>query len=238
MLHYFVGWGFSFVFHNLSVPLLQYVWWHHICCCQQKHKGTVTPYPQFSAEGDVGVLDKAIKAKGQTKCKNNFTDYWETSVSLNNHAKIFLKCSGMKIHPQSDVNNPLLVCIPRQALACRWVCGSLYVFALDQLHCVGVCVCSVLSTYHSAPTPNVNSHPTALLAETPKTWALCLGDSAYYPLRVLYHGYLTGVDETTINEVLVKRSNAQRQQIKAVYMKATGKVKHTTHKLLCLCTDT
>lgn len=164
--------------------------------------------------------------------------HWETSVSLNNHAKIFLKCSGMKIHPQSDVNNPLLVCIPRQALACRWVCGSLYVFALDQLHCVGVCVCSVLSTYHSAPTPNVNSHPTALLAETPKTWALCLGDSAYYPLRVLYHGYLTGVDETTIIDVLVKRSNAQRQQIKAVYMKATGKVKHTTHKLLCLCTDT
>ncbi|XP_012685832.1 annexin A1a [Clupea harengus] len=31
---------------------------------ESKHKGTVTPYPQFSAEGDVGVLDKAIKAKG------------------------------------------------------------------------------------------------------------------------------------------------------------------------------
>lgn len=30
----------------------------------EKPRGTVTPYPQFSAEGDVGVLDKAIKAKG------------------------------------------------------------------------------------------------------------------------------------------------------------------------------
>ncbi|XP_062398461.1 annexin A1a [Sardina pilchardus] len=29
-----------------------------------KYKGTVTPYPQFSAEGDAGVLDKAIKVKG------------------------------------------------------------------------------------------------------------------------------------------------------------------------------
>lgn len=33
-----------------------------------------------------------------------------------------------------------------------------------------------------------------------------------------------GVDENTIIEVLVKRSNEQRQKIKAAYQQATGKV--------------
>uniref|UniRef100_A0A8C8K2V4 Annexin n=1 Tax=Oncorhynchus tshawytscha TaxID=74940 RepID=A0A8C8K2V4_ONCTS len=30
----------------------------------QLNQGTVTPYPHFSADGDAGILDKAIKAKG------------------------------------------------------------------------------------------------------------------------------------------------------------------------------
>lgn len=34
----------------------------------------------------------------------------------------------------------------------------------------------------------------------------------------------TGVDENTIIEILVKRSNEQRQQIKEAYQQATGKV--------------
>lgn len=35
---------------------------------------------------------------------------------------------------------------------------------------------------------------------------------------------LSGVDEDTIINILVKRTNEQRQQIKAAYQKATGKV--------------
>jgi len=36
--------------------------------------------------------------------------------------------------------------------------------------------------------------------------------------------YHEGVDEATIVEVLAKRTNAQRQQIKAAYQQSTGKV--------------
>lgn len=38
-----------------------------------------------------------------------------------------------------------------------------------------------------------------------------------------------GVDENTIIEVLVKRSNEQRQKIKEVYQQTTGKVILITH---------
>ncbi len=37
----------------------------------------------------------------------------------------------------------------------------------------------------------------------------------------------SGVDEVTIIETLVRRSNAQRQQIKAAYQQANGKVSHS-----------
>ena len=43
-----------------------------------------------------------------------------------------------------------------------------------------------------------------------------------------------GVDENTIIDVLVRRSNAQRQQIKATYEKAKGKVRCDT----CTLTNT
>lgn len=38
------------------------------------------------------------------------------------------------------------------------------------------------------------------------------------------------MDENTIIEILVKRSNAQRQQIKEAYQQASGKVKTITHR--------
>lgn len=36
--------------------------------------------------------------------------------------------------------------------------------------------------------------------------------------------FFKGVDEATITEILTKRSNAQRQAIKAAYQSSTGKV--------------
>lgn len=39
-----------------------------------------------------------------------------------------------------------------------------------------------------------------------------------------------GVDEKTIIEILVKRNNEQRQQIKEVYQQAHGKVIRIKHK--------
>lgn len=36
--------------------------------------------------------------------------------------------------------------------------------------------------------------------------------------------FFPGVDEATIIDILTKRTNAQRQQIKAAYLQETGKV--------------
>ena len=44
-----------------------------------------------------------------------------------------------------------------------------------------------------------------------------------------------GVDEHTIIDVLVKKSNAQRQEIKEAYLKASGKVRQTHHALANPC---
>lgn len=40
----------------------------------------------------------------------------------------------------------------------------------------------------------------------------------------IYFSPCAGVDEATIIEILTKRTNAQRQQIKAVYQQTKGKV--------------
>lgn len=41
-----------------------------------------------------------------------------------------------------------------------------------------------------------------------------------------------GVDEATIIDILTKRTNAQRQQIKAAYQQAKGKVKYIKPSLI------
>lgn len=43
--------------------------------------------------------------------------------------------------------------------------------------------------------------------------------------------WFIGVDEATIIDILTKRTNAQRQQIKAAYQQAKGKVKYIQTKL-------
>lgn len=43
--------------------------------------------------------------------------------------------------------------------------------------------------------------------------------------------FFIGVDEATIIDILTKRTNAQRQQIKAAYQQAKGKVKYIQTKL-------
>lgn len=47
----------------------------------------------------------------------------------------------------------------------------------------------------------------------------------------------TGVDENTIIEILVKRSNEQRQQIKEAYQQATGKVIGIKQRAHLKCTQ-
>lgn len=44
---------------------------------------------------------------------------------------------------------------------------------------------------------------------------------------------MAGVDENTIIEILVKRSNEQRQQIKEAYQQTSGKVMTMAHRWDC-----
>lgn len=50
-------------------------------------------------------------------------------------------------------------------------------------------------------------------------------------LDMLFFWWLVGVDEATIIDIMTTRTNAQRQQIKAAYHKAKGKVKYIQTKL-------
>lgn len=171
----------------MYLPNAQY----NLCCDLQllQKEGTVTAAPNFNSSGDAGVLEQAIKAKGELDVHTG--KLWSMSQDVSDletvivlevwHVGLQWKNFNILCWPSCTITAPSLITVVES-----WSISAT----------LSLCVCMFVIQIQD----KINDD---------STWQCIL---------------CAGVDENTIIEVLVKRSNEQRQQIKDAYQKASGKV--------------